>query len=254
MKKKEKLVSIIVPVYNAEKFIDDTIKSILQQTYNNYELILVNDCSKDKTLEILKEYSKKDKRIKVIENKKNLGVALTRNNGIKEAKGEYICFIDADDKWDKDKLEKQAKFMENHKCAFSYTSYQFCDENCNPNGPKVIVPKTIKYRQALKNTTIWTSTVMFNMDKLTKNDILMPNVKSEDTALWWRILRTKVEKAYGIQDIYSYYRRTKGSLSANKFEAIKRVWHLYRKSEKLGIIYSLYNFCFYAFNAVRRRV
>lgn len=254
MKNNTDLVSIIVPVYNAEKFIKDTITNILEQTYQNFELIIINDCSKDNSKKIIKEYEKKDKRIKLIENKKNSGAANSRNNGIKNANGRYICFLDADDKWDKDKLEKQVNFMKKKKCGFSYTSYQFANENCEPTGAKVIVPKKISYKQALKNTTIWTSTVMFDMTMLTKEEIFMPNVKSEDTALWWKLLRTKVSYAYGMQDVFSYYRRTKGTLSSNKFEAIKRVWNLYRKQEKLGLLYSVYNFCWYAFNAVRRRI
>ena len=254
MKKKQKLVSIIVPFYNAQKFIEDTIQTVLNQTYQNFEVIFINDVSRDKSLEILNKYKHQDKRIKIIDSKKKLGVALARNKGIENSLGEYLCFIDADDKWDKDKLEKQVEFMEKNDYAFTYTSYQFCDKDCNPRGPKVIVPKEITYKKALKNTTIWTSTVMFNMNKLSKKDIFMPQVKSEDTALWWRLLRTKVDKAYGIQDVFSYYRRTRGSLSSNKAEAIKRIWYLYRKEEKLSLIYSSYNFCYYAINAVRRRV
>lgn len=254
MGKFEDLVSIIVPVYNAEKFISDTIDSVLSQTYCNYELILINDCSKDGSLEIMKKYREKDERIKIIENKQNCGVAVARNNGIKEAKGRFICFVDADDKWDKDKLKKQVKFMKDKDCAFSYTSYQFADENCNPNGPKVIVPKAITYRQALKNTTIWTSTVMFDMEKLKKDDIYMPDIRrGQDTATWWKVLK-KIDKAYGIQDIMSYYRRTNETLSANKIVALKRTWNLYRNVENLNIIKTSYYFLFYVFNAVRRRV
>ena len=248
---KKDLVSIIIPVYNAEKFIKETIDSVLNQTYDNFELILVNDCSTDKSAEIIKEY--KDKRVKLLNNKVNSKAAVSRNNGIKKAKGKYICFLDADDKWDKEKLEKQVKFMKEKDCAFSFTSYEFADENCIPNGKKVIVPDTITYKEALKNTTIWTSTVMFDMTKLSKEDIYMPNVKSEDTASWWSILK-KIDCAYGLKDILSFYRRSEGTLSSNKFEAIKRIWNLYRNVEHLNIFSSLYCFFFYAFRAVVRRI
>lgn len=251
---KKVLVSIIIPVYNAESFLEDTIKSIREQTYDNWEAIFVDDCSKDNSINIIKKYQKEDKRIKLIKNKINSGAAITRNNGIDTANGRYICFLDADDKWNKEKLDKQIKFMNKNECEFSFTGYQFADKDCNPNGSIVHIPNKINYKQALKNTTIWTSTVMFDMDKLSKKDIYMPNVKSEDTALWWRILKNNVKYAYGLNETLSYYRRSSGTLSSNKFEAIKRIWNLYRNVEELNMLESSLCFVCYAFNAVRRRV
>ena len=249
----KELVSIIIPVYNGELFLEDTINSVIEQTYTNWELILVNDCSIDSSINIIKEHQKKDSRIKLINNKINSKVAISRNNGVKKAKGRYICFLDADDKWNREKLEKQIKFMVDNNCAFSFTGYEFANEKCIPNGKKVYVPYKINYNQALKNTTIWTSTVMFDMDKLSKKDIYMPNVKSEDTACWWSILK-KIDYAYGLNEVLSYYRRSSGTLSSNKFEAIKRIWNLYRNVENLNILKSSYCFCCYAFRAVLRRV
>lgn len=115
---KKDLVSIITPVYNAEKFIAETIESVLKQTYSNWELILVNDCSKDNSEKIIKKYCKYDERIKLINNKVNSRAAISRNNGIEKAEGRYICFLDADDLWDEYKLEKQLKFIKNKNCAF----------------------------------------------------------------------------------------------------------------------------------------
>ena len=248
------LVSIIVPVFNAERFINDTIKTVLNQTYDNWELILVNDCSNDKSESIIKSYIKKDSRIKLINNNVNSKAAISRNNGIKAAKGRFICFVDADDLWDKEKLEKQVNFMNERKCAFSFTGYEFADEEGIPNGKKVYVPNKINYKQALKNTTIWTSTVMFDMEKLTKDDIYMPNVaRGQDTATWWKVLK-KIDYAYGINEILSIYRRSQGTLSANKMVALKRTWNLYRNVEKLNFISSCYNFFFYCVNAIKRRI
>lgn len=132
IKNNDELVSIIVPVYNAQKFLSDTINSVLEQSYNNFELILVNDCSKDNSKNIYTKFMN-DNRIKWIEQEKNGGAALARNKGIEIANGRYICFLDADDKWDKDKITKQVNFMKKKKCAFSFTGYQFADENCIPN-------------------------------------------------------------------------------------------------------------------------
>lgn len=245
------LISIIVPVYNAEQFLEDTIKSVINQTYEKWELLLIDDCSTDGSKEVASKYV--SDKIKWVEMDTNSGAALTRNKGIEMSSGRYICFIDADDLWKKDKLEKQLKFMEEKKCAFSFTGYEFADSNGIPNGKKVYVPSTITYKQALKNTTIWTSTVMFDMNKLKKEDIYMPNVKSEDTATWWKILK-KIDYAHGLNEILSYYRRTTGSLSSNKINAIKRIWYLYRKVEKVDILHSIYYMCFWALNAVRRRI
>lgn len=248
------LISIIVPVYNAEKFLNDTIKTVLDQTYSNWELILVNDCSKDDSVKIIKSFVKNDKRIKLFNNEVNSKAAVSRNNGIKEARGKYLCFLDADDLWDKNKLKKQVKFMKKNNCEFSFTGYEFADEYGKPNGKKVFVPEKISYKQALKNTTIWTSTVMFDMDKLTKEDIYMPIVdRGQDTATWWKVLK-KIDYAYGLNEILSFYRRSPDTLSSNKFIALKRTWNLYRNVEHLNIFKSFYNFTIYCFNAVKRRM
>lgn len=251
---KNKLISIIVPVYNAEKFLDDTINSVINQTYSNWELILINDCSNDNSIEIIKKYKKRDKRIILINNENNLKAAMSRNKGIEVSNGNFLCFIDADDLWDNKKLEKQIKFMNDNNCAFSFTGYEFADETGKPNGKKVYIPEKISYKQALKNTTIWTSTVMFDMSKLSKEDIYMPNVaRGQDTATWWKVLK-KVDYAYGLNEILSYYRRSSGTLSSNKLIALKRTWNLYRNVEKMNLISSMYYFAFYCFNAIRRRI
>lgn len=247
------LVSIIVPVFNAEKFIIDTINTVKNQTYKNWELIFIDDCSIDNSVNIIKKY-KRDKRIKLVLNKKNSGAAITRNKGIKEAKGRYICFLDADDLWDNKKLEKQVKFMCKNDCEFSFTGYEFTDYNGVSKGKKVYVPNKINYKQALKNTTIWTSTVMFDMNKLKKEDIYMPNVRrGQDTATWWKVLK-KIDYAYGLNEILSFYRRSNQTLSSNKLVALKRTWNLYRNVEHLNIFYSFYNFVFYCINALKRRI
>lgn len=253
MKADGDLVSVIIPVYNSEKFIKETIKTVQNQTYKNYELIVVNDCSTDNSKKIIEEEIKKDNKIKLINLKENSGVAIARNTGIDNAKGKYIAFLDADDLWEKEKLEKQIEFMSKNEYEFTFTGYEFADENGKGNGKIVHVPSKINYKQALKNTIIWTSTVVICMNKLSKKDIYMPNVKSEDTATWWRILK-KIEYAYGLDIKLSFYRRTKGTLSSNKFKAIKRIWKLYRKVEKFSVIYSAYNFIFYALNTVRKRI
>ena len=252
--KNNDLISIIIPVYNASRFLPDTIESIQSQTYDNWEAIFVNDCSIDNSTEIIKKIQKNDKRIKLINNEVNSGPALTRNKGILSAKGDYLCFLDADDLWDNDKLEKQLNFMKKIDCAFSFTSYQYCNEKCERTGKKVVAPKSLKYHQALKNTTISTITVMFDLHKLDKQLLMMPNIMYiEDTATWWKILRTGIV-AYGSSDVFSYYRRSKSTLSSNKFRTLKSLWYVYRKEEKLNFIYALYCFAWKNIKAILRRI
>ncbi|MDD2495124.1 MAG: glycosyltransferase family 2 protein [Tissierellia bacterium] len=247
------LVSIIVPVYNAERFINDTIKTVFNQTYKNWELIFVNDCSTDNSHKIIEKYFNYNKNIKILNTKINSGPAIARNLGIELAKGQYITFLDADDLWIKDKLKKQIEFMKNKDCCFSFTGYEYADCNGIGTGKIVRVPEFLNYRQALKNTTISTITVMFSLSKINKERIQMLNVDCEDTATWWKVLKQGYI-AYGLDESLSLYRRSRNTLSSNKFIAIKRIWNLYRNVEKLNILYSSYNFSLYAFNAVRRRI
>ena len=251
--KQSPLVSIVMPAFNSEKFIASAVRSILAQTYENWELIIVDDHSTDGTRKVLKKFDPFDK-IRVISCKKNGGAAKARNRGIAEARGAFLCFIDADDLWEPDKLRRQLTFMRKKDAAFSFASYVFADANGVPNDKIVHVPATITYRQALKNTTIWTSTVMLDMTKLSKKDVEMPDVRrGQDTATWWKVLK-KVGKAYGLDEIMAIYRRSDGSLSSNKITALKRTWNLYRNVEHLNVFRSSFCFVFYCLNAVRRRV
>jgi teichuronic acid biosynthesis glycosyltransferase TuaG len=250
---KQPLVSIVVPVYNAARFMDDTIQTVLSQTYQNWEILLVDDCSSDDSVQIIQKYQKKDERIKLFKLSENSGAAIARNTGIDNAKGRYLAFLDADDLWVNNKLELQVVFMQEKNAAFSFTGYEFADENGKPNGKKVHVPQTITYKQALKNTTIWTSTVMIDLQIINKLTIYMPDIGSEDTATWWKILKT-ISRAYGLNKILSYYRRHGSTLSSNKLKAIRRTWKLYRHTENLNLSSSGYNFSVYLLNAVLRRV
>lgn len=249
------LVSIIVPVYNVKKYITATIESVLAQTYTNWELLLIENGSTDGTREFLEQYlqENQDDRIRYVAMGENAGAAAARNYGMDLSSGRFVAFLDSDDLWQKEKLEHQVAFMKKHDAAFSFTGYEFADETGTGTGKVVYVPKTLCYKKALQNTTIFTSTVMFDTKKLSKDRLHMPLVKSEDTALWWRILRSG-ETAYGLQENLVLYRRIANSLSSNKIEAIRRIWNLYRNEEKLSIPFSIYNFCLWAWRAVKRRV
>lgn len=251
----DKLISIIVPVYNVEKYIRETMDCVLTQTYENWELLLVEDGSQDRTVEIITQYmaEKKEPRIRLIKQPSNMGAARARNRGLQEAAGRYIAYLDGDDLWEPDKLEKELRFMREKNAAFVFTGYEFADEHGKGTGKVVHVPETLNYRQALGNTTIFTTTVMFDINKLEKEQLEMPVMKSEDTALWFRVLRSGC-LAYGLDENLAKYRRAGKTLSSNKLEAIRRIWNLYRQAEGMSILESIYYFCFWAFRAVKRRV
>lgn len=249
------LVSIIVPVYNVNKYIEETMECVRSQTYSQWELLLVEDGSSDGTAETIRRYVEKtqDVRIRLISQPANMGAAKARNRGLKEAKGRYIAYLDADDLWVPQKLEHELAFLWEKQAAFVFTGYEFADESGVGTGKVVRVPETLSYREALKNTTIFTTTVMFDTEKISKEMLEMPLIKSEDTALWWKVLRNGYT-AYGLDENLVRYRRAGKTLSSNKLEALRRIWNLYRKAEGMSILNSAYNFCFWAFHAVKRRI
>ncbi len=249
------LVSIIVPVYNIKKYIIETMDCVRNQTYADWELLLVEDGSCDGTPEVILEYMERtqDSRIRLIRQPSNMGAAKARNRGMEEAQGRYVAYLDADDLWVSEKLEKELAFMKKNQAAFAFTGYEFADEQGNGTGKIVRVPQTLTYKEALKNTTIFTTTVMFDTNKIPKELLVMPDMKSEDTALWWKILRNGYT-AYGLDENLVKYRRVENSLSSNKLEALRRIWKLYRKAEGMSVISSAYHFCFWAIRAVKRRI
>ncbi len=245
------MISIIVPVYNAEKFIRETIQSVLDQTYTDFELLLVDDCSRDKSAEVIESFE--DERVILLRQEQNAGAYAARNRGLKEAKGRYIAFLDSDDCWEPCKLEHEMAFMERESAGFVFTGYEFADENCVGTGKVVRVPRTINFRQALSNTTIFTSTVLIDREKIPDELIEMPHIASEDTATWWRILKAG-HVGYGLDENLVRYRRSGNSLSANKFVALKRIWGLYRKIAGLSVVASAWYFVGWAIKAVKRRI
>lgn len=159
----EGLVSIVTPVYNAERFINETIDSVMAQTYDNWELILVDDCSSDNSAAIIDEYVKKDSRVKYIKNKENSGAAVSRNAGIEMAKGQYVAFVDSDDVWKPEKLEKQLAFMKKNNYAFTFTAYRYVLEDGTVTDKIANTVEKINYDGLLKNTVIGCSTVVIDL-------------------------------------------------------------------------------------------
>lgn len=251
----EGLVSIIIPMYNAEHFIAQTIESVQAQTYVDWEMILIDDCSTDDSDKIVKKYAERDKRIKYSKNLQNLGVAQTRNCAIRQAEGRYLAFLDSDDLWSVDKLEKQVTFMKEKQVAFCYSACKVIDEYGKIAGKVRNVPLKVTYRNLLKGNIIPCLTVVLDQ-KLIKEqgiNIHMPQIPHEDYALWLSILNQGII-AYGVPEVLASYRVRSTSISGNKLKAMKWTWKIYRNYLGLGRLRSGYYFFHYIIGALVKRV
>lgn len=234
LKKKEPLVSVVTPSFNSENTIKYTIDSVLNQTYKNIELIIVDDLSTDNTVNIVKEYIKKDNRVKLFVLKEKGGASAARNKAIKESHGKYVAFLDADDLWKLDKLEKQIKFMEDNHYDFTYTDYQYIDMNGNYIDKFRNCPKKVTYKSMLRGDSIGCLTVIYNQRET--GLIQIPALeKRNDYALWCLILK-KVKVGYKYNEILAYYRKNSGTLSSvNKHKLLKYHYRLHRNVNRLNI-------------------
>lgn len=238
------LVSIIVPVHNSASFLDETILSVIRQTYTNWELIIIDDFSIDSSLKIAHKFVAQDNRVKLISLRKNEGVSYARNEGIKKSKGSYIAFLDSDDIWDKSKLSTQMQFMMDTKCCLSHTAYRKVDKKGDIIANHIPVSKSVNYHQLLKHNQIGTSTSMYNVEILGKR--LLGNIGRTDFTLWLSILREN-RVSLGIDIPLVSYRVHNNSISHNKIRSIRKTWDVYRKVENMDLLRSLY---FYICNLI----
>lgn len=233
------LVSVITPIYNGEKTIEKTIKSVLEQTYNKFEMIIVDDLSSDNTVNIIKKYQKKDKRIKLFILNKKGGASGARNFALKKATGKYIAFLDGDDLWKKNKLEKQVNFMEDNDIYFSYTDYSYIDSEGNNLNQYRKCPKKISYFRMLLGDSVGCLTVMYNKDKVGK--IKIPDLKKRNDYALWCVILKKVKVGYKYNEILSIYRKSSESLSSGKkYKLLKYHYRMHREVNKLNVVCSLF--------------
>lgn len=241
------LVSIIMPNYNSEKYIEATIKSVLAQTYQNWELLFVDDCSSDRSLEIAQSFE--DERITILFTDKNGGAALARNKAIEKARGKWIAFLDSDDLWMPEKLEKQITYMQNNDISFSYTDYEVIDENNKT--VSIFKPRldVCKYKDILKHNYIGCLTVIYDSEKIGK--VLMPvnAVKREDLACWLSILKNGAQ-AHCLHECLAQYKVHSNSVSSNKLKMVKYQWQVYRKVERINMFKSVYYLAYWAVTGV----
>lgn len=242
----DELISIITPVYNSEKYIEEAIQSVLKQTYKKWEMIIVNDCSQDESDSKI-SFFLNENRIHYIKLKENVGAAKARNIALQEAKGRYIAFLDSDDYWKIEKLEKQFRFMKEKQYGFTFTAYEILNQK---RSKIILVPKSLNYSQFMKNTIIGTSTVM--IDRRVIGDVRLIDVKKDHDSMTWAMLLRKGNNAYGLNENLSFYRKVKTSISSNKLNAIKNHWINCRKIEKISLLKCMYYFVFYGFNAFKK--
>lgn len=246
------LVSIITPSYNSETFIGKTIESVLSQTYQEWEMIIVDDHSCDNSVEYIKSLIKEDERIKLLTLKQNVGAAEARNRALEIANGKYIAFLDSDDIWLPNKLEQQLNFMQKNDYAFTFTAYIPFSEDGTQEYSSIHAPKEIDYNEYCKNTIIGCLTVM--IDKTKVGDFRMKNIRSShDMALWLEIMK-RGYKAYGLDEVLGKYRLVSNSNTAKKYKAIQDVWKVYREIENLSLIKSSWYFIHYLYNATKKRL
>jgi glycosyltransferase involved in cell wall biosynthesis len=227
------LISIITPNYNCEHYIGQAIESVLAQTCVNWEMLIIDDCSTDGSYEKALEYAVKDSRIKLYRMEKNGGAARARNKAIELSKGEYLAFLDSDDLWFPDKLEKQLQFMIENDCDFSFTEYEHIDENNNILDKKSRVIKTLDYNKMLLHNFIGCLTVVYKQDL--NNKIYGPIVKvNNDYALFLQILK-KSKNAKGIDECLAQYRIRQGSISKNSVRKIKSMIEILHGIENKNI-------------------
>ena len=221
------LISIITPLYNADNFIAETILSIQKQTYSNWEAFIVDDCSSDVSAEIADKLALTDARIQFVKNDANKGAASCRNQATALAKGDYIAFLDADDLWHPEKLEKQLRFMQVNNCDVSFTSYLKIDEDSHPTGKRVKALPSLTYKKQHTNNYIGNLTGIYNASTIGK--IMAPNMrKRQDWAMWLEAIKRSGKPALGMQEDMAYYRLHSGSMSVNKFALVQYNFEFYR--------------------------
>lgn len=235
---KNNLVSIITPTYNSAKFIAETIQSVQNQSYNNWEMIIVDDKSVDNTTAIIAQFSSQDQRIKLFQMTSNSGPAKARNVGIANAMGKYMTFLDADDLWFTDFIKNSIDTIKKTAVPFVFSSYKRSNENLEFIYSDFIVPQQVNYTDILKSNSISCLTAFLDVEVLGKKS--MPDIlKRQDMGLWLQYLK-EIPFAYGIQEPQAIYRIRENSLSRDKSKLLKYQWQFYREVEYLNMVQSLY--------------
>jgi glycosyltransferase involved in cell wall biosynthesis len=245
------LVSIIMPIFNSARYIRSAINSIQAQTYKNWELLLIDDSSQDDSLIIVESIIKNDSRMKLKKLQSNYGSAYARNKGIDLSQGRFLAFLDSDDIWHPEKLDKQISFMKENMYSFTFTSYNKIDDQGSKIGSVIINKNELVYADLLYTNSIGCLTVVLDIKALGGKPYMPLIKKRNDYALWLSILK-KGFKAYGLTEILAEYRYRTSSLSSNKLQVLRYQWEIYRLYQEFGVIKSFYYMVFYAFNGFKK--
>lgn len=244
------VVSVIIPVYNAEKYLAKTIQSALDQTYKNIEIILVDDCSIDNSKRIIEQYLARHNNIVYHLQEKNSGVAVARNTALNIAKGRYVAFLDSDDLWYPQKVATQLDLMKRQNAAICFTAIKMIDEKGEEIKGKREVNERIDYWFLLKNTMIATSSVI--VDRNVVGCFQMPLIRSgQDYATWLQLMRNGTD-AFGLNEVLVEYRVGSNSLSSNKFKSIKQVWNIQVKNEDIDPVIATFHTACFIMNALKK--
>jgi glycosyltransferase involved in cell wall biosynthesis len=233
-----------MPLYNCEIFVEDSIRSVLHQTYQGWELIIVDDKSSDRSVAVVEKYMKNEPRIKLYQLEKNSGAAAARNHAIDFAKGKYIAFLDSDDLWTSDKLETQVSFMMEKKSVLSFSTYWLMNEKGEVGSSVVSVPSCVKYEDLLKKNTIGCLTAMYDSTIFGKRYFDVTLDMHEDYQYWLEILK-EIDHADGMNIPLAYHRIRSNSLSRNKIAAARSVWKILREYQNIPFFNALYYFTYY---------
>jgi teichuronic acid biosynthesis glycosyltransferase TuaG len=237
------LVSIITPAYRCAGVAGDTIRSVLEQTYPYWEMLIVEDCSPDNTRDVLREWTKVDPRVHLIEQSKNGGPAMARNAALERAQGRWIAFLDSDDLWLPQKLERSISFAESHQAPLVFTGFRRIQADGGEEGRYIGVPRTMSYRQLLGNTAIATSTVL--LDRHIVGEVRMRKTYYDDFDCWLQLLKPG-RTAHGLDEDLMRYRVMGESVSRNKSNSATKVWRAYRDLEQLSVPAACWYFTNYA--------
>lgn len=246
----EPFVSVIMPVFNCELYIESAIRSVIGQTFRNLELIVIDDCSTDSTCSIVQRICQEEQRVRLIQNPVNMGVAKSRNRGLDICKGDYVAFLDADDIWMTNKLSLQIEKMEQENADLSFCSYGIIDDDGKLSKGAYIVPERITYDRLLKENVIGCSTVVLS-NNIANKYRFVTDLYHEDYCLWLEIIRDGY-KVVGCSETLVHWRLLSGSRSFNKKRSAINRWKIYRKFLKLSFLKSLKLFLYYVINGIKK--
>ena len=245
------MISVIIPIFNGERYVAEAIESVLSQTYPSLELLLIDDCSTDRSAQIACQYEERDCRVHFYQNAKNCGVAETRNFGITKAQGDWVALLDSDDIWWADKLERQLEVADKTGAELIYTSYAILDAD-GGRTKDYMVPDHVTYKAMLRENVIGCSTVLARRDLLQKHDF-RSDYYHEDYLLWLELLREGHSFA-GCREVLTGWRKLPSSRSADKIWAARKRWDIYRKAEKLPLLMACHAFAAYVFHGVKKSI